>query len=136
VKIIADTNVLVRFIVKDDEAQFHAVCRLFEQCDEIIIPTHVFCEFFWVLSGTYKINKNDVLDKMESLLDSDSVTANEDEVTAGLEMARKGGDFADGVNAYAGRRMTSTFDKPVFASFDRQAVRLLAAQGVVALIPE
>jgi len=29
-KIIADTNVLVRFIVQDDVAQFDAVCRLFD----------------------------------------------------------------------------------------------------------
>jgi len=133
-KIIADTNLLVRFMVGDDKIQFNAVCRLFEKCEEIIIPTHVFCELFWVLSAAYKLKNNEILEKIKLLIKSKKVNIREDEVEAGLYMARNGGDFSDGVNAYSGRLMAS--GRTVFASFDRQAIRLLAEQGVATLIPD
>jgi len=133
-KIITDTNLLVRFLVRDDEAQFNAVCRLFEKCEEIIIPTHVLCELFWVLSAAYKLRNHEILEKVERLIKSKKVNIQEDEVEAGLHMARGGGDFSDGVNAYSGRMMAS--GRVVFASFDRQAIRLLTEQGVATLLPD
>jgi len=133
-KIIADTNVLVRFMVRDDEAQFDAVCRLFKRCEEIAIPTHVICELFWVLSAAYKLKNNEILEKIALLAKSRKINLREDEVEAGLSMVRGGGDFSDGVNAYSGRLMAS--GSAVFASFDRSVVRLLAEQGVATLIPE
>jgi len=85
------------------------------------------------LSSAYKLKHDDILQTLEQLLQSRKVNAREDEIAAGLAMARKGGDFADGVNAYNGRLMTS--GASVFASFDKQAVRLLAEQGMATLIP-
>jgi len=133
-KIIVDTNILVRFLVRDDEAQCHAVCRLFDKCEEITVPTHVFCELFWVLSAAYKLKNTEILEKIERLVKSRKVNVREDEVEAGLYMARNGGDFSDGVNAYSGRRMASSGS--VFVSFDRHAIRLLAEQGVATLMPQ
>ena len=43
-------------------------------------------------------------------------------------MLEAGGDFADGVIAFDGRRLGGS----VFTSFDRQAVELLAAMGAEA----
>ena len=45
-------------------------------------------------------------------------------------MLDAGGDFADGVMAYEGRRMGAE----TFVSFDRKAVALLAAQGEAAQV--
>jgi len=131
-KIIADTNLIVRFIVRDDIKQTDAVYKLFADCEELIIPTHVLCEFCWVLAWVYRIATDVVLEKIEMLAQSHKVNVREDEVEAGLAMMRKGGDFADGVNAYAGQKMGS--GNMVFASFDRQAIRLLAEQGVPTLL--
>jgi len=132
-KIIADTNILVRFIVKDDINQLEKVYKLFKQCEVIVIPTHVFCELYWVLSKTYKFQSNDILEKIESLLKSKQVSACEDEIEAGLSMVKRGGDFADGVNAYTGQKISSS--TATFVSFDRKAVRLLSEQGIPTLIP-
>jgi len=49
-------------------------------------------------------------------------------------MLKNGGNFADGVNAYTGRKMSK--GRAVFASFDRKAIRLLAKQGIPTLLPE
>jgi predicted nucleic-acid-binding protein len=54
-KIITDTNILIRFLVNDDEKQFKIVSKLLNDAEAIIIPTHVFCELVWVLSVGYKL---------------------------------------------------------------------------------
>jgi len=133
-KVIADTNFLLRFILLDNPQQLAAAYRLLEACVELVIPTHVLCEIAWVLGAKYKLNRARVLSALDYILTSEGVNFRKDEVEAGLELLRRGGDFADGVNAYAGRMMTT--GTPVFASFDRQAVRLLTEQGIAAIIPE
>ncbi len=133
---IVDTNVLLRFLVKSeaDKVQNEAVAKLFNEADEIIIPTHVFCELVWVLTSLYKLPTEKIQSVIEMLLDSDpKLTIKEDEVTAGLEMMQCGGDFADGVNAYTGRAMTR--GQTIFVSFDKKAVCLLSEQGVAAMSP-
>jgi len=134
VRIIADTNILVRFIVRDTPVQFASVCALFARCAEVVIPTPVLCELCWVLGRGYGFKSSDLLDALERLIKSQQVTVSDDEVEAGLSLLRQGGDFADGVNACAGRKLSK--GNAVFASFDRKAVRLLSAQGVAALVPE
>jgi len=133
-KIIADTNLLVRFFMQDNAAQFAAVCRLFEKSTQICIPTHVLCELVWVLSTAYRLPSGAIVEQLDALLQARKVVTCEDEVEAGLWMMRQGGDFADGVNAYSGRKMTS--GNAVFASFDKAAVHLLSEQGIATIIPE
>jgi len=133
--IIADTNMLVRFLLRDDLVQFNAVCRLFNTCTRIYIPTHVLCELVWVLSATYRLASAPIIAQLERLVNSRRVVTCEDEVEAGLHMMRQGGDFADGVNAYTGRKMAAS-KQVVFATFDKAAVRFLAEQGVATIIPE
>lgn len=135
-KAIVDTNVLLRFLVKSevDKVQNEAVAKLFNEADEIIIPTHVFCELVWVLTSLYKLSSEKIQSVIEMLMDSDpKLNIKEDEVEAGLEIMQRGGDFADGVNAYTGRIMTH--GQTVFVSFDKKAVRLLSEQGVTAMSP-
>jgi len=94
----------------------------------------VLCELFWVLSAAYKLRNHEILEKVEQLIKSRKVNIQEYEVEGGLHVARAGGDFSDGVKLYSGRSMTSS--RVVFASFDRQAIRLLAEHGVTTLLPD
>jgi len=131
---IADTNFLLRFILRDDENQFRAAARRLKSSDIIIIATHVFCEIAWALSYSYNFRRHEVLKELEALTLVDKVKFQKDEVEAGLAFLRRGGDFADGVIAYTGRKMASAHAE--FVSFDRKAVRLLNEQGIPALMPE
>jgi predicted nucleic-acid-binding protein len=133
VKIIIDTNILIRLLVNDDEKQSKIVANLLRDAESIIIPTHVFCELVWVLSVAYKLKSKSILDSINNLLRGNNVIAKEDEIEAGLRMMELGGDFADGVNAYTGQVMAR--GQAVFASFDKQAVRLLVDQGLPAIVP-
>ncbi|MBR2252383.1 MAG: PIN domain-containing protein, partial [Neisseriaceae bacterium] len=60
--IIADTNLLVRFFIQDDEIQFEKVSNIFEKSRKIIIPTNTLCELVWVLSYSYKLNRKDIVE--------------------------------------------------------------------------
>jgi predicted nucleic-acid-binding protein len=62
---------------------------------------------------------------MRRLINAANVVMNRPAVEAGLAMLQAGGDFADGVIAYEG----SWLGAETFASFDKAAVKIMAAQG-------
>jgi predicted nucleic-acid-binding protein len=81
------------------------------------------CEFVWVLTRGYKKRADEVASALRTLIESASVLVDRPAVEAGLAVLARGGDFADGVIAFEGRRAGG----PVFASFDRDAVALVKA---------
>src|ERR1039458_9065312 len=101
-KIVADTNVLLRDALHDDPLQARMAAKLLETAELVAIPVAVFCEFVWVLRQGYKKPAAEVADAIRRLLRSASVVTNQPAVEAGLELLDKGGDFADGAIAYEG----------------------------------
>lgn len=67
-----DTNVLVRFLVRDDERQADAVYRLLKRCEAerqaLWVPLLVLLETIWVLESAYSVPRSDVLDAIDDLL--------------------------------------------------------------------
>jgi predicted nucleic-acid-binding protein len=135
VRIITDTNLLVRFFVDSEKETEHRkiAVHFMDEADEIIIPTHVVCELVWVLSKGYKFKLDALHLALLDFLQRDKLVTQEDEIAAGMEFLEKGGDFADGVNAYTGRNMAH--GRAVFVSFDEQAVKILTERGIAAMIP-
>ena len=124
-KIIADTNVLLRDALHDDPIQARIAAKALESAELVAIPVAVFCEFVWVLRQGYKKPAAEVADAIRRLLRSASVVTNQPAVEAGLEMLETGGDFADGAVAYEGYWLGAE----EFVSFDKRAVSLLLSQG-------
>ncbi len=60
-----DTNVLVRYVVRDDTAQLAAAKRLISRClaeaQSIFVPVTVVLELEWVLRASFGYAKDDVL---------------------------------------------------------------------------
>lgn len=83
------------------------------------------CELVWVLSQAYKVGTADIAETIRRLVTSANVLVNRPTVEAGLAMLDAGGDFADGIIAYE----RSWLGGDTFVSFDKEATRLLAAQG-------
>jgi predicted nucleic-acid-binding protein len=131
VKVTLDTNILVRAVVQDDPAQAQAASRLLREAEMLAVPTSCLCEFVWVLARTYKFDRIFIADALRRLLDSPTVRTHRAAAEAGLQVHESGGDFADGVIAYEGRHAGAE----AFASFDRNAVRLLQGQGLSAYVP-
>jgi len=126
VKLVVDTNVLVRAVMRDDAAQAAIAAQLLAEAEVIAVSTTSLCEFVWVLRRLYRLGAADIAAAIEALLNAANVETHRSTVEAGLDVLRAGGDFADGVIAHEGRLLGAE----TFASFDRQAVTLLAARGV------
>lgn len=124
-KITADTNVLVRAVVRDDEKQSRIAAKLLKDAELIAVPLPCLCEFVWVLRRVYNFGHKDIAAALEALLDSDSVVVNRSAADAGLAILNNGGDFADGLIAYEG----SWLGGQTFVSFDKKAVSLIGKQG-------
>ena len=124
-RITVDTNILVRAAVLDDVRQAEPAARLLREADLIAATLPALCEFSRVLRRGYRWSPAEVAGFIRQLLASPAVVVDRPAVEAGLALLDTGGDFADGVIAFEGRRLGAE----VFASFDRDAVRLIAAIG-------
>jgi predicted nucleic-acid-binding protein len=125
VKITADTNVLVRAAVQDDQHQARQAAKVLQEANLVAVPTAVLCEFVWVLRRGYKKSVSDVSDAIRRLMKSAHVVMDRPAVEAGLSTLDAGGDFADGVIAYEGNWLGAE----EFVSFDSKAVSMLQSQG-------
>lgn len=67
-----DTNVLVRFLVNDDEVQSKVVYQLFKQAETekkcFFVPLLVVLETIWVLDSVYEIQRREILDSINEIL--------------------------------------------------------------------
>ena len=124
-KIAVDTNVLVRAITGDDERQSRVARAQLIDADMVALAIPVLCELVWVLSRGYGHPAGEIAATVRRLIDSANVVVNRPAAEAGLDLLEAGGDFADGAIAYEG----SWLGAQSFVSFDRKAVKLIAAQG-------
>lgn len=124
-KLTADTNVLLRALVGDDEAQTTRAVEVLETADMVAVGLQTLCEVVWVLRGRYGVERADVAAAIRTLLNTSNVVANRPAAEAGLALLDAGGDFADGVIAYDGTWLGAE----IFVSFDKKAVSLLTKQG-------
>lgn len=115
-----DTNVLVRFLVRDDEAQFDKARKLIKRevaaGRNVFVSQLVLLETEWVLRSRYSLPKNVIIDAISGLLDASDVRF-EDEPTieeALFVWKDTTADFADCLicakNRRLGCRATATFD--------------------------
>ena len=67
-----DTNILVRFLVNDDDSQAATVYRLFKQTEvhqePLFVPLLVVLETIWVLQSSYDIPDADIVSAINQLL--------------------------------------------------------------------
>ena len=128
-RITADTNVLLRLILADDETQSLIAVETMERAKLVAVSAHTLCELVWVMERLYKTARPDIAVAIRALIDAENVVINRPMVEAGLTVLDAGGDFADGVIAFDGR----FHGGETFVSFDKKAVKLLQGQGIAAL---
>lgn len=128
VKITADTNVLLRALVRDDVVQAKAASRCLREAELIVVPLACLCELVWVLRRVYGFQRNDILLALRTVLEVENVAVNRAAADAGVAAFQNGGDFADGVMAWDGEWLGGES----FVSFDKKAVAVLKKQGIAA----
>ncbi len=117
-----DSNVLVRYLVQDDQGQAARAARCIEAADaRCFIGVVVLCEVVWVLESVYGFDKATVVDTIEKvLMTAQFEIENKDLVLGALDDFRNSkADFADCLigrrNLAAGCSETVTFDRPLKA---------------------
>jgi predicted nucleic-acid-binding protein len=125
VKIIVDTNVLIRAMTDDEPRQGQIAQTELAQAEGIALALPALCELVWVLSSRYKFRSEEIARAIRRLIEGVNVMVDRPAVEAGLAFLDAGGDFADGLIAYEGRWLGAD----TFVSFDRKAVTLLLLQG-------
>ena len=119
--IAVDTNVIVRFLVRDDEAQAQAVFKRFRQAEKkgetFFVPLIVVLETIWVLESAYKKPRGQIVDVIEEMLRMKIFKFERDNVVAQVLSDAKGStfDLADLLVAHSSRSSGCssciTFDK-------------------------
>ena len=126
--IAVDTNVLLRYLLRDDEAQAEKARRLFESKECILITDVVLTESLWTLSGRkYKATKNDLITVVVQLLQEPNVRFEDDAVIwRSLEAYRRtNADFADALIVHKARETASRDDElEIVYTFDTDALQL------------
>lgn len=116
-----DTNILVRFIVRDDAAQARAADEslgaLSAAGEKAFINTLVMCELAWVLHSVYRYPRELIAETIERILRVSHFEVEHRDLTWGAHSDYVAGraDFADcliaRINQSAGCAETITFDR-------------------------
>lgn len=109
----ADTNILVRFVIKDDADEFQrsAAFLAARTPDEpAFVSLIVLIEFIWVLRGRYRYSQEQVGFVIQALLSSAALVFEEQGFLSGLVRGGKvkSGDLADHLVAFCAERAGCT----------------------------
>ena len=115
-----DTNVLVRFLVRDDEPQFEKARKLIKRevaaGRRVFVSQLVLLETEWVLRSRYSLAKSMIIDAISGLLGAPDVQFEDEPAVEEALFIWKDttADFADCLigakNRRLGCRATATFD--------------------------
>jgi len=112
-----DTNILIRYLTRDDEQQWQQANALIQHNQPCFIANIVLCELVWVLRGsTYSLGKDEITSTLEALLHSAAFEfENRSLIDQALQRYKQGkADFSDyligAISRHAGCTETVSFD--------------------------
>ncbi|MCZ0941109.1 MAG: type II toxin-antitoxin system VapC family toxin [Gammaproteobacteria bacterium] len=123
--IALDTNILVRYLVRDDEKQAEAARTLLESltieqpgfvCREVIV------ELVWVLERSYKCSRDRIATVLEQLATTESLV-----VETGNDVIRAASRYRSGVVGFSDLMILSAAERTqahLLYTFDQKAARL------------
>jgi predicted nucleic-acid-binding protein len=115
-----DTNVLIRYLIRDDQPQYEKARRLIDRevskGDPLLVSLLVLLESEWVLRSRYGLPKSEIVAAFSAMLDAtDLVFEDEPSIEHAIYLWKdSSADFADCLidarNLRLGCRATATFD--------------------------
>ena len=125
-----DTNILVRYLVRDDARQLalaqSLMARAVQAGDALFVPVTVVIELEWVLRASFGFAKPDILATMTALLSTVELSIeSESAIEVALRLYEAGSaDFSDCVHIGLAHQVGET---PLW-TFDKRCARLDGAQ--------
>jgi predicted nucleic-acid-binding protein len=124
-----DTNVLVRYLIRDDSAQFAAARALIRRCVSerlvLFVPVTVTLELEWVLRSSFGFGKDETIATLVNLFSAAELTfQSEIALEVALHLYRAdSADFADCLHVSLAAQASET---PLW-TFDKAAAKLVGA---------
>src|SRR5438270_5096985 len=119
-----DTNILVRFLTRDDEIQSFQAKWILER-EEVWISKTVLLEADWVLRSVYRFQNPDIRAAFTTLTGLPNITVEDQaDVMNALSLGEVGIDFADTLH------LVSRPAGAMFRSFDQTLVRRAQRAGI------
>ena len=109
-----DTNVIVRFLTRDDEPQFQKSAKIFSQSRQILIVDTVVQETEWVLRKGYGFEPGEICNSLLKLFGMPNVfLENPLRTVQAIRWHIEGMDFSDALHLARSQGATAfaTFDK-------------------------
>jgi predicted nucleic-acid-binding protein len=127
VVIALDTNVVVRFLTRDDEAQFKRATRVFSS-EEILLTETVFLESEWVLRHAYGFTVTQITEAFNKLIGLPNVYLSDaSRILTAIAWSEQGLDFADALHLAGSQTAES------FITFDKRLVTRSTGLGTCAV---
>lgn len=125
-----DTNIVVRYLVADDDDQFRRAVAVFAG-GNILVATTVILETEWVLRGIYRFSPDAIAAALKSIAGLPGVHIEDAErLRTALNWLAAGMDFADALHLAGARACTA------FVTFDRRLAKAVAGlSDVVVVVP-
>jgi len=115
-----DTNVLIRYLIRDDQRQYEQARRLIEReigkGEPVMVSLLVLLESEWVLRSRYELPKAEIVAAFSAMLDTADITFDDEQSVehAMYIWKESSADFADCLidarNLRLGCNATATFD--------------------------
>ena len=134
-KAVIDTNLLVRYLINDDQKKAEAVDNLLDRAAKgevrIIVPSVVIAELVWVLESFYQLKAGAILELVEAIINTSGLdVTDKSTIIPALRLYKsKSIDFIDAwIIEFAkerGVKTIYTFDKRHFRDIEGIEVIIL-----------
>ena len=114
---LLDTNLIIRFLTADDPKKAQAVKDLISSDKVFFLPDMAFAEIIWVLSSYYEFGREEIYEKIKSLLAFRKINCNRILLSQTLENYRNFNSL-DFVDCYLAALMQTKKSKVLY-SYDR-----------------
>ncbi len=125
-KFLVDTNILIRFIVEDEESKYESFVSLINKLENneitLIIPTMVIAECCWLLKSFYKLSKIEISNRLIEICEVVNIVPEETIILSALKIfTEKNVDFTDAllsVKSFNNNIPVITWDKKDFRKLE------------------
>ncbi len=134
-KVVIDTNLLVRYLINDDQKKAEAVDNLLDRAAKgevrIIVPSVAIAELVWVLESFYQLKAGAILELAEAIINTSGLdVTDKSTIISALRLYKsKNIDFIDAwIIEFAkerGVKTIYTFDKRHFRDIEGIEVIIL-----------
>lgn len=128
--IAVDTNVVLRYLLQDDDRQSPKANKLFEGDEKILITDVVLAETIWTLRGKrYELSKEELVNVVQALIEESNVIFEDGHaIWCALDdyINASGSDFSDALIINKSQRFGTKTKQTVYPvyTFDKGALKI------------